>query len=65
MRFRLIGRVAPIFRATRVYYAAGFIPTVVGISEDGLLTTTARIADIDLVPDIEIEEIVEYVGVGA
>lgn len=51
MRFRLIGRLGPIFRAKHYYRAAGVIPTVVGISECGKWQTTARVEDIDLVAD--------------
>ena len=44
--FRLIGR-TNIFRAIKVYDAAGFIPSVVGISLDGKFQTVARIVDVE------------------
>lgn len=43
--FKLIGRTT-VFRAVRFYDAAGFIPSVVGVSECGGYTTTARVADV-------------------
>lgn len=43
--FRLIGR-ATVFRVTREYLAAGFIPSVVGVSLDGKWQTHARVVDV-------------------
>lgn len=48
--FRLISRTI-IFRVTREYMAAGFIPSVIGVSLDGKLSTCARIVDVVLVPE--------------
>lgn len=43
-KFRLIGRTT-VFHGAYCYLAAGFIPTIVGISEDGRYMTTARVVD--------------------
>src|SRR5712692_4863501 len=43
--FRLTSQ-ATVFRATRAYLAAGFIPSVHGVTLDGKRQTCARIADI-------------------
>ena len=43
--FRLASQ-ATVFRATRAYMAAGFIPSVHGVTLDGKRQTCARIADI-------------------
>lgn len=48
--FRLIGRTI-LFRVTREYLAAGFIPSVIGVSLDGKLSTCARVVDVVLVPE--------------
>ncbi len=50
-QFLLKGRTGPVFTVTRVHMAAGFIPSVYGIGRRGLQTvsTTARIADVDLI----------------
>jgi hypothetical protein len=42
--FKLLGRTV-IFRAVKLYDAAGFIPSVVGVSLDGKYQTVARVAD--------------------
>lgn len=52
MRFTLIGRPTMVFKAVKTYKAAGFIPSVVGVSECGRFTTCARIEDVELVADI-------------
>lgn len=52
MRFTLISRPTLIFKAIKIYKAAGFIPSVVGVSECGRWTTTARIEDVNLVADV-------------
>ena len=39
-----------VFLETKRYEAAGFIPSIHGVSLCGRYQTTARIADIDLVP---------------
>lgn len=44
--FKLIGR-TNIFRVTRTYLAAGFIPSVVGVTLDGKYRTVARVADVE------------------
>lgn len=45
-RFKLIGNTA-IFVLIKRYDAAGFIPSVHGITEDGAKQTCARVADIE------------------
>jgi hypothetical protein len=45
-RFRLIG-CAMVFRVMRFYDAAGFIPSVYGVSENGRFSTCARIVDVE------------------
>lgn len=45
-RFTLIGRPALVFNVARFYLAAGFIPSVVGITPDGKFTTAARVVDV-------------------
>lgn len=44
-KFRLIGQTTK-FKVVRFYKAAGFIPSVVGVTEDGKFMTCARIADV-------------------
>lgn len=44
-KFKILGS-AMIFRCTSTYNAAGFIPSVSGISLDGKFMTNARIKDI-------------------
>lgn len=44
-RFRLIGQTTE-FNVVRHYLAAGFIPSVHGITDDGMRQTCARAADI-------------------
>lgn len=44
--FALIGRPTIIFAAVRFYDAAGFIPSVVGVTLDGKHYTVARVADV-------------------
>ena len=48
--FRLIGRTT-VFRVTREYKAAGFIPSVVGVTTDGTHQTVARVADVIFLED--------------
>lgn len=43
--FSLIGRPGVIFRVVKRYHAAGFIPSVVGVTLDGEKQTVAREAD--------------------
>lgn len=43
--FRLISR-PNVFRVVREYKAAGFIPSVVGVTLDGKFQTVARAADV-------------------
>ena len=45
--FSLISRPGLIFRVVRVYMAAGFIPSVYGISLCGKRCTVARLADVN------------------
>lgn len=45
-KFTLIGYPTLIFRVIKRYNAAGFIPSVVGVSECGTKKTTARIVDV-------------------
>lgn len=52
MRFTLIGRPTMVFVAVKTYNAAGFIPSVVGVSECGRYTTCARVEDVNLVADV-------------
>lgn len=52
MRFTLISRPTMIFVAVKTYKAAGFIPSVVGVSECGRYTTCARIEDVNLAADV-------------
>lgn len=54
MLFRLKSR-ATLFRVVRYYKASGFIPAVYGETLDGKYCTCARVEDIDLVPDTELE----------
>lgn len=54
MHFTLIGYPTLIFKTVKVYKAAGFIPSVVGISLDGTKQTVARIEDVNLVADVEL-----------
>lgn len=54
MRFTLISRPTMVFKAVRTYLAAGFIPSVYGISECGRFTTCARIDDVNLVADVSL-----------
>ena len=49
--FRLIGR-KNVFLAKKVFFAAGFIPSVYGETKDGKLSTTARIADVITNPNL-------------
>lgn len=44
-KFRLIGRTT-VFVAIKFYQASGFIPAVIGRTEDGRFQTTAREADV-------------------
>lgn len=50
MLFKLIGR-DMTFRAVHRYNAAGFIPSVVGISTCGKFRTVARIEDVEILAD--------------
>lgn len=60
MQFTLIGRPhGPIFRVVRAYKAAGSIPSYYGISLDGKWQTCARVADVDIVPDVILETVTE------
>ena len=43
--FRLIGQTT-LFRSVRIYRAAGFIPTVHGVTLDGKRQTHARLVDV-------------------
>ena len=52
MLFKLMSTTGPTFRAIRLYKAAGFIPAVYGQTLDGKLQTSARIVDIDIIPDV-------------
>lgn len=54
MLFRLKSRTT-IFRIVRYYKAAGFIPAVYGETLDGKFCTCARVEDIDLVADVDLE----------
>jgi hypothetical protein len=47
--FTLIGYPTLIFRVVRFYDAAGFIPSVVGVTLDGKRQTVARIADVNAI----------------
>ena len=51
MRFTLISRPTLIFKAVKLYNAAGFILSVVGVSECGRFTTCARIADVHTIAE--------------
>ena len=55
MLFKLIGMTGPVFRSVKLYKAAGFIPAVYGQTIDGKLQTSARIVDIEIVPDVTLE----------
>lgn len=44
--FLLRGRTGPRFKVLKLYKAAGFIPSVFGITEDGTATTAARLRDV-------------------
>jgi hypothetical protein len=44
-KFRLTSQ-ATEFKVSNLYEAAGFIPTVVGVTRDGRFMTHARIADV-------------------
>lgn len=44
--FTLISRPTLIFRVVQTYFAAGFIPSVVGHTLDGKRQTVARVADV-------------------
>lgn len=44
-KFKLIGQTT-VFVLRRQYLAADFIPSVVGVTEDGKRQTTAREADV-------------------
>jgi len=44
--FTLISTPKLIFKAVRFYDAAGFIPSVVGVTLDGKRQTVARVADV-------------------
>ena len=44
--FSLIGRPTVIFQVVKRYDAAGFIPSVVGVTLDGTKQTVAREADV-------------------
>ena len=52
MRFALISRPTLVFKAVRLYRAAGFIPSVCGVSECGRYATCARIEDVNILPDV-------------
>lgn len=45
IRFRLIGR-STVFVVVREYLAAGLVPAIVGVTEDGRYQTIARKADV-------------------
>ena len=45
-KFRLIGRAA-VFVVAKEYLAAGFIPALVGITEDGRYKTQPRVVDVE------------------
>ena len=55
MLFKLIDHTGPVFRAVKFYKAAGFIPSVTGHTLDGKLQTTARMEDIDIIPDTTLD----------
>ena len=58
MQFTLNSRPqGPVFRVVRQYRAAGFIPSVYGVSLDGKFQTCARIEDVDLVADVILIEV--------
>ena len=47
-KFKLIGR-ANVFILIKRYDAAGFIPSVYGVTEDGKYSTCARVADVEFI----------------
>ena len=59
MNFSLIGRPTLIFKSDRLFYIAETIRCVHGVSLDGRLQTTARLADVNIVADVATTEIVE------
>ena len=59
MLFTMIGRAGMVFRATHFYRAAGFIPSVNGVSLDGRFMTTARMDDIEIVADVALVDAAE------
>jgi hypothetical protein len=44
--FALVDRPSLTFRFVRYYNAAGFIPSVIGVTVDGTRQTAARVADV-------------------
>lgn len=55
MLFTLIGRPTMVFRVVKQYKAAGFIPSVIGVTLDGKYQTAARIEDVNIVADTKLE----------
>lgn len=51
--FTLISRPTLVFAVARTFLAAGFIPSVVGITLDGKRQTVARVADVTEVAQAE------------
>ena len=49
-QFKLIGR-ATVFNLVKEYKAAGFIPSVKGITVDGKFETCARVADVEFIEE--------------
>lgn len=60
--FALLAQPTLIFRTVKAYDAAGFIPSLVGVTLDGKRQTTARVADVAPVDPAERVAKAEHLG---